>query len=172
MACQFPPILQGLADTPPPPHSLPSSPKCKGPLPFPMAEALSPLGCLSWWGSQTMRTNAHCIEEQTEAQRGGELLSRSHSKSWQKQAQSLLSGSQACRPVFLGGGGGEGRVPWSRAFMLLPLNRETQECHQMPRASVFPLVLRTRCPLDHRGWSQWDLRGSSPHPHQAPSGRV
>lgn len=58
--------------------------------------------CLSWWGSPTMNSNPRCTEEHIEAQRGGELLPKSHSKSLANTGSVLHSRLPALRsPCFL-----------------------------------------------------------------------
>ena len=57
-----------------------SSPKWKGPLPFPVPRAWLPWVCLSWWGSQTVRTNLLYRGVNRGSERG-RIVPRSHSKS-------------------------------------------------------------------------------------------
>lgn len=137
----LPPILQGLADIPPlpPQESPPPSSRNDSSLANAQGTALRTritfsLRLSDWWGSWTMSSNPHCTEEQIEAQRGREILLKSHSKCVGRNR--LSPPSLAPSPAFqvlahihgssLGGGfgGSLGRCQ-GQAFMLLPVNRET-----------------------------------------------
>ena len=78
-----------------------------------------------------MRYNPHCIEEQSEAQRGGEILPRSHSKSVGRNRLSPSSPAQSCGQLSAHSFSLEGRgflgVEPRQTFMLLPLKQEDSD---------------------------------------------